>query len=104
MRFRADRTTFDLIGQRLGQIASGNVNEDFAPINPATGVPYMVVRALGWSQGQIEGTAHFVDTVGAEAPIELVRCTQPSSPAGPDDSFWIVQRGSVGKAPESSFN
>ena len=39
----------------------------------------------------------------AEGQIALVRCTQPGSPAGIDDSCWIVQRGDVGRAPESSF-
>ena len=104
LRFRSDKITFDLIGQNLGQIASGTINADFAPINPSTGLPYFTIRSTGWGQGWIEGNVQFLDTVGAEAPIDLVRCTQPSSPVGPDDSFWLVQRGSVGTAPESTFN
>jgi len=104
LRFRADRTTFDLIGQNMGQIASGTINTDFAPINQAAGVPFFTIRAAGWGSGWIEGNCQFIDTVGAEAPIDLIRCTQPSSPVGIDDSFWLVQRGDVGRAPESSFN
>ena len=45
-----------------------------------------------------------VDTIGAEAAIDCVRCTQPGSPAGIDDGAWIVQRGDVARDPGSSFN
>lgn len=104
LRFRTDGITFDFIGQHIGQIASGTINADFAPMNPAAGVPYLTIRASGWGSGWIAGNVEFVDTIGAEAPIDLMRCTQPSSPAGIDDSFWIVQRGDVGREPESTFS
>ncbi|GAB2703992.1 hypothetical protein [Comamonas sediminis] len=104
LRIRTDGITFDLIGQHIGQIASGTINADFAPMNPAAGVPYFTIRATGWGAGWIAGNVEFVDTIGAEAPIDLMRCTQPSSPAGIDDSFWIVQRGDVGREPESTFS
>ena len=103
LRIRSDGSTFDLIGQHLGQIASGSINADFAPINTASGAPYLTVRASGWGSGWVAGNVLFVDTIGAEAPIALVRCTQPGSPAGIDDSCWLVQRGDVGRAPESEF-
>lgn len=96
-------TQFNLVGQHLGQIASGNINEDFAPTNGAAQAPYFTLRALGWGSGWAAGNTLFIDTIGAEAPIDVVRCTQPGSPAGIDDSCWIVQRGDVGRDPESSF-
>ena len=43
-------------------------------------------------------------TIGAEAAIDCVRCTQPGSPAGIDDSAWLVQRGDVAREPGSSFD
>ena len=46
----------------------------------------------------------FLDTVGAEAPVAVVRATQPGSPAGLDDSFWLVQRGDVARDPGNSFD
>jgi len=103
LRIRQDGSTFDLIGQHLGQIASGSINADFAPLNAAAGAPYMRVRSEGWGAGWVGGNVVFIDTIGAEAAIDLVRCTQPSSPAGIDDRCWIVQRGDVGRAPEASF-
>lgn len=103
LRINASGTQFDLIGQHLGQIASGNRGEDFSPINVASGAPYMTVRAAGWNAGWVAGNVLFIDTVGAEGSVAVVRATQPGSPAGLDDSFWIVQRGDVARDPESSF-
>ncbi|MGB7422888.1 MAG: hypothetical protein WA917_13595 [Comamonas sp.] len=95
IKMRAGGTTFDLIGQHLGQIASGDINSDFAPNNAAASAPYFTLPAAGWGSGWVAGNTLFFDTVGAEAPLDLVRCTMPSTPAGIDDSFWIVQRGDV---------
>lgn len=103
LRLRANGIDFDLIGQHLGQIASGSINADFSPMNVAAGAPYMTVRAAGWGAGWVGGNVAFMDTVGPEAPIDLVRCTQPGSPAGIDDRCWLVQRGDVGRPPESDF-
>ena len=103
LRFRADGQTFDLIGKHLGQIASGNINQDFSPVNVAAGAPYMTVPSVGWGNGWVSGNVLFVDTIGAEAAIDCVRCTQPGSPAGIDDSALIVQRGDSARAPDSSF-
>ena len=103
LRINASGTQFDLIGQHLGQIASGNRGEDFSPINVASGAPYMTVRAAGWNAGWVAGNVLFIDTVGAEGSVAVVRATQPGSPAGLDDSFWIVQRGDAARDPESSF-
>jgi hypothetical protein len=61
------------------------------------------VRAAGWGSGWAAGNTVFFDTVGAEYPVDLVRTVQPSSPAGIDDGFWLVQRGDDGRPPESEF-
>lgn len=104
LRFRSDGQTFDLIGQHLGQIASGNINADFSPTHVAAGAPYMTVLSVGWGSGWVSGNVLFIDTIGAEAAIDCVRCTQPGSPAGIDDSAWIVQRGDVAREPGSGFD
>ena len=103
LRIRADGNSFDCYGQHIGLIAAGSINTDFAPINPATSVPYFVVPAGGWGSGWIPGNTLFIDTVGAEASLGLARCVRPGSPAGIDDSFLLVQRGDKGRPPESSF-
>lgn len=100
LRIGAGGTTFTCTGQHLGQIASGNINEDFSPINTAAGAPYFTLRAAGWGSGWVAGNTVFLDTIGAEFPIAVVRCTQPGTPAGASDSAWLVQRGDVGAPPE----
>ena len=103
LRIKNGGTTFDLIGKNLGQIATGSINEDFSPMNVSAGVPYMTLRAAGWGAGWVPGNTLFIDTVGAEAPIDVVRCTQPGTPVGVQDNCWIVQRGDTGRPPESEF-
>ena len=101
LRFRAGGTVFDLIGQHLGQIASGTVNEDFSPINTARGAPYFTLAAAGWGAGWVAGNTLFIDTTGAEFPIAIARCTQPSTPAGVGDSVQFIQRGDVDTPPSA---
>ena len=104
LRFRSDGQTFDLYGQHLGQIASGNINTDFSPTHLAAGAPYFTVPSAGWGSAWVAGNVLFVDTVGAEAAIDCVRCTQPGSPAGLDDRAWLVQRGDTAQPPGSDFD
>ena len=99
LQLRANKVDFDFIGQHFGYMASGSVNSDFAPVNPnADGAPFLSIPAYAFNnQSWIEGNTIFIDTVGAENQIALVRCTQPSSPVGIDDNFWLVQRGDVNR-------
>ena len=64
----------------------------------------MTVPSAGWGSGWVSGNVLFIDTIGAEAAIDCVRCTQPGSPVGIDDSAWIVQRGDVAREPGSGFD
>ena len=102
-KFRADGINFDFVGQHLGQIGNGNINEDFSPMNMAAGVPYLTIPAGGWGMGWGPNNTFFIDTEAAAFPIAVVRCTQPGSPAGLDDSFWLVQRGGVDNDPGTTF-
>lgn len=103
LRFKADATQFDLIGQHLGQIATGSKTVDFTPINPASGAPYFTLRAAGWGNGWVAGNVLFVDTVGASYPIDVIRSVQPGTPPGGDYSFLLEQRGDVDTPPASPF-
>ena len=72
-------------------------------MNPAAGVPYLKIPAGGWGLGWGPNNTFFIDTEAAAFPIAVVRCTQPGSPAGIDDSFWLVQRGDVDRDPGTTF-
>lgn len=94
LRFRST-TTFDVIGEHVGVIATGDINTDCAPINPATSQPYMTIKALGWGAGWAAGNILRINTKGALCPAWIVRTTQPGVEAGTDYSFDLLTRGDV---------
>lgn len=88
-------TQFRIIGEHVGQIATGDINTDCAPINPATGEPYFEIKAIGWGTGWANGNVLRVNTIGAIAPVWVVRTIQPGSEAGINYSFDLLTRGDV---------
>ncbi len=51
-------TNYDLSGDTLGAVSSGNVSADFAPTNPDFGRPYFTLRSAGFG-----GTFQAADTI-----------------------------------------
>ena len=88
-------TTFNVIGENVGVIATGSVNSNCAPTNPATSVPYFTIPALGWGSGWSAGNVLRFNTIGAEFPIWVVRTVQQGPETVPDDSFTLLIRGDV---------
>lgn len=88
-------TTFNVIGENVGVIATGSVNSNCAPMNPATSVPYFTIPALGWGSGWSAGNVLRFNTIGAEFPIWVVRTVQQGPETVPDDSFTLLIRGDV---------
>lgn len=54
----SDATNYDLTGDTLGAVSSGNVSSDFAPTNPDFGRPYFTLRSAGFG-----GTFQAADTI-----------------------------------------
>lgn len=92
IRFKST-TTFELIGEHVGFIAEGNVTEDFSPLNPAVGLPYLTIRAAGWGGGWPQGGVLRLNTVGALFPLGLARTTQQGDATLTDDSFTLMILG-----------
>ena len=92
-------TTFECIGEHVGNIGTGNINTDFAPINPVGNAPYFTLRALGWGSGWAAGNVLFVHTVGAIYPFACIRTVQMGEPSGTDYSFELLLRGDVDRPP-----
>lgn len=88
-------TSFNVIGENVGVIASGNTSADCAPLNPNTGAPYFSIPALGWGLGWSTGNLLRFNTIGAEFPVWVVRTVQQGPETVPDDSFTILIRGDV---------
>jgi hypothetical protein len=88
-------TAFEVIGENVGVIATGNTSTDCAPINPATGVPYFVIPALGWGNGWAAGNVLRFNTIGAQFPVWVVRTVQQGPESVPNDHFTLLIRGDV---------
>lgn len=88
-------TAFDVIGENVGVIATGNTSNDCAPLNPATGVPYFQIPALGWGNGWSAGNILRFNTIGSQFPIWVVRTVQQGPESVTDDDFTLLIRGDV---------
>jgi len=88
-------TTFRVIGETLGVIATGDINTDCAPINPTTNRPFFKIKALGWGSGWEIGNIVRMDTVGAIFSYWAVRTVQAGPEAGIEHSFALLARGDV---------
>ena len=89
-------TTFQLVGENTGQIMLGTTGADLAPVNPATGVPYFTLPAMGWGTGWVAGNILRFNTTGANFPLWVSR-TVMQSPAAPPgtDQLIISIRGDI---------
>jgi hypothetical protein len=92
-------TAFEVIGEHVGQIATGSTAADCAPLNPATGAPYFVIPALGWGGGWAAGNCLRLNTVGADVPLWCVRTVQQGPEGVASDSFTLLVRGDVDANP-----
>lgn len=84
-------TAFNLISERLGQIASGNTASNFLPLNPLTSQPYFTLFATGWGGGWLPGNVVRFNTVGAHAGAWVSRCTSPSVASGANTASLVIR-------------
>ncbi|WP_336937870.1 hypothetical protein [Acinetobacter modestus] len=90
-----DTTNFRIIGEVSGQIGTGNVNADCAPINPITSAPYFVVKKEGWGTGWVSGNVLRFNTIAAMYPLWCIRTVKQSEPTVLSDNFQIMYRGDI---------
>jgi hypothetical protein len=88
-------TSFNVIGEHVGVIASGTTGADIAPVNPATGKPYFTLSALGWGAGWATGNVLRFNTIGALFPVWVVRTIQQGPETVTNDAFTLLIRGDV---------
>jgi hypothetical protein len=87
-------TQFNLISERLGQIATGSTTTDFLPLNPMTSEPYFTLLATGWGAGWLPGNVLRFNTRAASSPMWLSRLVKPSTAAGTVQAT-LFMRGDV---------
>lgn len=90
-----DNTNFRIIGEVSGQIGTGTVNTDCAPINPVTNAPYFVVKKEGWGAGWANGNTLRFNTIAATYPIWCIRTVKQSEPTVLSDRFQIMYHGDI---------
>ncbi len=89
-------TTFACYGEQLGYLGAGNINEDFAPINPLTNAAYFSIDYRGWGAGWSTGNCLRFNLVGANYPVDIIRSIQPSNPSGLSvDSVELLLVGNI---------
>lgn len=88
-------TSFRVIGESVGEIATGNTTTTCAPINPATGAPYFSLDPAGWGSAWASGNCLRFATDACGTPFWVVR-TVLQGPASIDsDQFTLAFRGDV---------
>jgi hypothetical protein len=88
-------TSYELIGEHVGVVAVGNTGQDFEPLGPS-GAPYMHIPAAGWGGGGWSvGAILRINTIGAMAPIWVVRTINPGAAYDTPDQFELSLRGDV---------
>ncbi len=87
-------TAFQVYGENLGLIATGDTSTDLAPVNPITSDPYYVLRAAGWGAGWAAGNQLRFNTEAGSAPIWIAR-TILAGATLEGDSFDLAVRGDV---------
>jgi hypothetical protein len=88
-------TSFRCVGQNVGQVATGDTLNDFAPINPATNQPYFVIRAAGWGGGWQPSNVVRFNTVSASPPAVLMRSVAAGHSDIEQDSIRLHFRGNA---------
>ncbi len=87
--------TFEVIGENVGVIATGNTSTDLAALNPSVGHPYLLLRAVGWGSGWSVGNVLRINTVGAMFPLQIVETIQAGPETGTNHDFMLLIRGDV---------
>ena len=85
-------TAFNVIGEQLGVIATGNTSGNVAPINPATGEPYFVIPAAGFGGGWANGNNLRFNTVAAGGPFWVARTVLSGPATNQDDRIRLQTR------------
>lgn len=88
-------SNFQIVGEHIGIIGTGSIFESQAPMNPTAGAPYFTIPLEGWGIGWAVGNVVRINTIGAMAPVWVVRTVQQGPNTGTDHSFTLLSRGDV---------
>lgn len=90
-------TAFRIVGKALGEIGTGTVLVDCAPVNPNTKRPYFILKYEGWGGGWASGNVLRFDSYAANFPFWCARTVLASQPTIESDSFKLQIRGDINR-------
>ena len=89
-------TAFRIVGEQYGQLpVGGDINTVTAPINTATGVPFLVIQPQGWGGGWPVGSVLRINTEACGTALGAVRTVLQGPDTLKSDKFALAFRGDV---------
>ncbi len=88
-------TSYRVVGESVGEIATGSTLTDTAPVNPATMAPYFTLPTAGWGTGWAAGNVMRFNTRAAGANFVVVRTVLQGPATASSDQFTLAFRGDV---------
>lgn len=86
-------TAYNVIGESVGNIYSGDTLNDCAPINSFAGAPYFTLRKAAFGAGLNPGEAFLFETLAASKPIMVTRSVSPGHSEIVRDNSTLSFRG-----------
>lgn len=86
-------TAYNVIGESVGNIYSGDTLNDCAPINGFAGAPYFILRKEAFGAGLNPGEAFLFETLTASKPIMVTRSVSPGHSEIVRDNSTLSFRG-----------
>ena len=86
-------TAFNFIGRRVGFIASGDTLNNFTPLNPLAGKPYLTIPKEAFGGGWVPGEAVRFKSVAAGSGIMPIRVVESGHSVVTKDQTTLVYRG-----------
>lgn len=86
-------TAYNVIGESVGNIYSGDTLNDCAPINRFAGAPYFILRKVAFGAGLNPGEAFLFETLAASKPIMVTRSVSPGHSEIVRDNSTLSFRG-----------
>lgn len=86
-------TAYNVIGESVGNIYSGDTLNDCSPINSFAGAPYFILRKEAFGAGLNPGEAFLFETLAASKPIMVTRSVSPGHSEVVRDNSTLSFRG-----------
>ena len=86
-------STFKVVGETIGQIATGTIGNDLLVTNSLTEKAMFELFADGWGSGWSTGNVIRFNTEAASAPIWVARCIESGQATEEADEFAVQVRG-----------